>query len=243
MTRAFKLVALAMVVIGLSGCASMRPAEKRLLCTLVGGLAGGAIGAAATTEDDTEAGIAGGVVGAGIGYMLCGDKKEPVVAAAPAPAPAPTPAPAPAPRDSDGDGVNDASDACPNTPRGTKVDARGCPQVGQTLLRLEGVNFAFDRAEITADSATVLDKAVAVLKDNAAVRVRVEGHTDSRGSDTYNQSLSERRAQAVVDYLAGKGIARSQLQAQGFGESRPLTANDSDANRARNRRVEFVVAQ
>lgn len=147
------------------------------------------------------------------------------------------------PLDSDGDGVHDGIDACPNTPRGTPVDARGCPQAGQTLLRLEGVNFAYDSATLTSEAQTILDQAVTVLRDNAAVRVRVEGHTDSRGSEQYNQSLSERRAQAVVDYLVGRGVAGTQLQAQGFGESRPVAPNDSDANMARNRRVDFVVAE
>jgi outer membrane protein OmpA-like peptidoglycan-associated protein len=235
----------------MTGCATLEQGDKRLLCTLVGGAVGSGIAViAASDKSDEEAGIAAGVFGAGLGYLLC-DRKEstitpPKPAAAPAPAPAARPAPAPVreqPRDSDGDGVLDSADACPNTPRGTRVDTRGCPVVGETLLRLEGVTFAYDSATLTANAKTTLDNAVKMLKDNASVRVNVDGHTDSRGADQYNQALSERRAQSVVDYLVEKGIPRSQLTARGFGESKPIAGNDNDANMARNRRVEFVVAQ
>ena len=147
------------------------------------------------------------------------------------------------PLDSDGDGVTDNLDQCPNTPRGVAVDARGCPQVGERILRLEGIKFALDSAEVSADSRSILDQAVQTLRNNAVVRVRVEGHADSRGADQYNQRLSERRAQAVVDYLTTQGIPRDRMDPMGFGESMPVAPNDTEENMARNRRVDFVVTE
>ncbi|MCP5146035.1 MAG: OmpA family protein [Gammaproteobacteria bacterium] len=142
--------------------------------------------------------------------------------------------------DSDGDGVADFTDQCPATPRGTPVDGRGCPQAGQRVLSLEGVTFGYDSAALTDDARSTLNQAVMLLRENSGLRVRVEGHTDSRGSDAYNLALSQRRAQAVVDYLTSQGISGSRMVAEGFGESRPVAPNDSAANMARNRRVDFV---
>ena len=113
-----------------------------------------------------------------------------------------------------------------------------CDQV----MRLRGVEFAFDKADIHEDSAVVLDVAADQLKQCSSVRVRVEGHTDFIGSDDYNQGLSERRANAVRSYLVGRGIT-NRLDAQGFGESRPIAPGRSDEDRARNRRVELHPVQ
>jgi OOP family OmpA-OmpF porin len=106
---------------------------------------------------------------------------------------------------------------------------------------LRGVNFDFDKAVIRADGKPVLDAAIQTLKEQPDVRVSVEGHTDSVGSDAYNQRLSERRAQAVADYLAAGGIARSRMSARGYGESKPVASNATDDGRAQNRRVELGV--
>jgi len=108
-------------------------------------------------------------------------------------------------------------------------------------LVLRGVNFDFDKSNIRADARPVLDEAVRTLKEAGQIRVAVEGHTDSRGTDQYNLGLSIRRANAVADYLATRGIARSRLQVNGFGESRPVASNDTDDGRAQNRRVELSV--
>jgi OOP family OmpA-OmpF porin len=105
---------------------------------------------------------------------------------------------------------------------------------------LEGVNFEFDRAKLLPESYVVLDRVVASLKDLPEIRVEVGGHTDSKGSDEYNRSLSDRRARAVRDYLISKGISASRLESMGYGESDPITSNDTDAGRARNRRVELT---
>jgi len=143
--------------------------------------------------------------------------------------------------DSDGDGVPDHMDQCPGTPANTAVDAQGCPQAGETLLTLEGVLFDTNSARLGPASDDILAHAVSVLQANPSVSVSVEGHTDSQGSDAYNQALSERRAQAVVDYLVAHGISSSRLRAGGHGETLPVAPNDTANGRARNRRVELIV--
>ncbi|SFS03900.1 OmpA-OmpF porin, OOP family [Dyella sp. OK004] len=156
--------------------------------------------------------------------------------------------------DSDGDGVNDCDDKCPNTPAGTIVGPDGCPQ--KVVIDLRGVNFKFDRpkkgekdikkalAEPSADSIAILDQAVDTLNRYPQVKVMVAGFTDSVGKDAYNQSLSERRAQIVYDYLTSHGVAASRLEGPiGHGKSDPIDSNDTDAGRARNRRTELQVQQ
>lgn len=147
------------------------------------------------------------------------------------------------PKDADGDGVCDSADRCPGTPAGRKVDEKGCEvlfEKGRANLILEGVNFEFDSAKLTAASSTTLDSVAASLREWSDVRVQVEGHTDSVGADAYNLQLSKARAEAVRDYLVAKGVDRSRLAAIGYGESKPLTDNSTDAGRARNRRVELT---
>lgn len=146
------------------------------------------------------------------------------------------------PLDSDNDGVPDYKDLCPNTPEGVEVDEDGCPIAGQTILSLTGVNFQFDKAALTPEAQTVLDDAVAALLDtDEVVEVRVEGHTDSVGTEEYNQKLSQRRSESVVDYLVSKGVNGSNLIAVGMGETSPVATNTTDAGRALNRRVDFIV--
>ena len=113
----------------------------------------------------------------------------------------------------------------------------GAPMKQKLVLR--GVNFDFDKSTIQPEGKPVLDEAIRALNEQPNVRISVEGHTDAIGSDAYNQRLSERRAQAVVDYLAAGGVARSRMTARGFGESRPVASNDTADGRAQNRRVEF----
>ncbi len=139
--------------------------------------------------------------------------------------------------DSDGDGVVDSMDKCPNTPKGTPVDATGC-ELAQDF-RLEGVRFEFDSAKLTADSIAKLDTAIEILKRNADDKIEIAGHTDSQGDAAYNQGLSERRAQAVADYLVANGANASNLSVKGYGESEPVADNGTEAGRAANRRVEL----
>jgi len=116
------------------------------------------------------------------------------------------------------------------------------PAKPKRKIVLRGVNFDFDKATLRADGKPVLDEAVRTLKDERDIKVSVEGHTDAVGSDAYNQRLSERRAGAVADYLAGGGIARARMATVGFGESKPVASNETEDGRAQNRRVEFRVS-
>ena len=147
------------------------------------------------------------------------------------------------PLDSDGDGVYDDVDQCPGTPAGVEVEANGCPKVGETLMVLQGVNFEFDSAALTNDAKSQLDQAATTLNANSLVNVKVVGHTDSRGSENYNQGLSERRAAAVVNYLTANGVSSSRLTSEGMGEVNPIADNSTEEGRYRNRRVEFIVVE
>lgn len=117
------------------------------------------------------------------------------------------------------------------------------PPVVKQKIVLRGVNFDFDKATIRSDAAEILDEAARILRDQPDVRVSVDGHTDARGTDEYNERLSERRATAVVDRLTRLGVGASRLQPQGYGESRPVASNDTEEGRAQNRRVELNVIQ
>ncbi len=141
------------------------------------------------------------------------------------------------PRDSDGDGVSDNMDQCPDTPRGQTVNEIGC----HIVFRLEGVNFATNSAELTGEALTRLEKAVELLRVNPTMTVRVEGHTDSRGAASYNQQLSQRRAESVVNYLVSRGISRNRMEPAGRGEESPIASNETRQGRAQNRRVVFVL--
>lgn len=175
-------------------------------------------------------------VNLGIGYAFGGKPARPV-AASPAPAPA---AAQPAPEaDTDGDGVVDSRDRCANTPRELAVDANGCPiletqQMSQQLL----VNFDVDKSDIKPEFNDEIAEFAQFMTTYANTSVVIEGHTDSDGSDGYNQALSERRAQAVMNHLVqNHGIAASRLSAVGYGEGRPIAGNDSATSKASNRRI------
>lgn len=154
--------------------------------------------------------------------------------------------------DSDHDGVNDCNDKCPNTPAGTIVGPDGCPQ--NVVIDLRGVNFKFDRPKKgehnigptlkapESESLAILDQAVDTLKRYPQVQIEIDGHTDSIGTEKYNQGLSERRANIVDGYLTSHGIDASRITAvKGFGETHPIDTNSTAAGRQRNRRVELVV--
>jgi OOP family OmpA-OmpF porin len=224
MTQAFRrhplLVVSFIAVFALSGCSSTTGPNPKV-CAAVGAVLGGAGGAVGGSEsdaaDDTDAalgyGAAGAVLGGTAAYFICrAFVKEP-----PPPPPPPPPAPAPEPEP-----------APPPPP----------PQEERIVLR--GVQFDLDKADIRPDAAVILDEAASQLAGKTA-RVAVQGHTDSTGSDAYNQTLSERRANSVRDYLVSKGIEASRLTASGFGESQPVADNATAEGRALNRRVELKV--
>jgi OmpA-OmpF porin, OOP family len=158
-------------------------------------------------------------------------KAAPVVIEEPPPPPPPPP---PEPLDSDGDGVPDSIDRCPNTPKGDKVDAYGCTIKDE--IRLPGVTFAVNSAELTPESDEVLAYAVATLKHYPEFVVEVDGHTDSTGSDKLNLALSQRRAESVEHYLQSHGVTNT-LTARGFGKTRPIEDNKTAEGRLANRRV------
>lgn len=148
------------------------------------------------------------------------------------------------PLDSDRDGVEDYKDQCPATPLGTIVDEAGCPLPGEKVFSMSGVNFDFNSANLTADAKVILAEGIEVVKNlGGAIAVSVEGHTDSVGSLQYNQTLSLQRAQSVVDYLISEGVDAAKLTAVGMGETSPIANNDTEAGRAANRRVDFVIVQ
>ncbi len=228
----------------LSGCASTKQPWCTIAATAIGSGVGYGVNEAVAEDDEEEdsrpgAIVAGAALGAAASFLLCAEEKKPE----PTPVSAPEPAPEPDPctLDDDGDGINDCDDQCPSTPADVAVDASGCPKPGEVLMRLEGVNFAFDSAELTPESERILDQATQELQEAASVTVRVEGHTDSTGPEAYNLQLSERRAQAVVDYLISKGIDPSRVEPEGMGEGNPVDTNDTKEGRYHNRRVDFVV--
>lgn len=157
---------------------------------------------------------------------------------------APTPAPAVAERDSDGDGVVDSRDKCPDTPRNLAVDADGCPildidQRRQELL----VNFDFDRSEVKPQYDAEIAEFAEFMQTYGNTNAVIEGHTDSVGTEEYNQGLSERRANAVRNELVNKhNIPAGRVSTIGYGESRPVDTNSTDAGRANNRRIEAVIS-
>jgi outer membrane protein OmpA-like peptidoglycan-associated protein len=105
----------------------------------------------------------------------------------------------------------------------------------------EKILFGYDRADLSASSEASLEKLVTILKEYPDTNIEVQGHTDSKGSDNYNQRLSERRANSVSSYLRNKGVSPSRLTTKGYGENAPIASNDSDDGRSQNRRVTFLI--
>lgn len=151
--------------------------------------------------------------------------------------------------DTDGDGLVDGVDKCPTVYAKT---ADGCPPPAATpaptpaapkKLTLEGVNFDNDKATLRPEAITILDQAAGALKEWGTVKVEIAGHTDSKADDSYNMTLSQRRAEAVRDYLISKGIDANRLTAKGYGEANPVAENDTAEGRFKNRRVELMPQQ
>lgn len=107
--------------------------------------------------------------------------------------------------------------------------------------RLHNIYFAFNSADILANSQKVLDEFIVFLNDHPTLQIGIEGHTDNVGSDEFNLILSENRAKAVYNYLVNNGIDANRLQYKGFGESSPIATNETEEGRAMNRRTEFVI--
>jgi len=138
--------------------------------------------------------------------------------------------------------------APPPSPPRCEMPAPGQPMTmdgckAGDIIVLRGVNFEFDKSKLTVNAKTLLDMVADALQSRPDIKVEIDGHTDAKGSDEYNQKLSERRAQSVKDYLASRGVAASRMATLGFGESLPLTTNDTDEGREINRRVELKVVE
>lgn len=220
----------------LTGCAThsdgTAPLNQRTwpICSVIGGLVGGGLGAL------ESGGWAGGGAALGIltGGLICYAQDG----------------------DEDGDGVFDRRDRCPDTPANTPVDHRGCPlpqypasvkpaEPAQseviTLSDAGDVLFAFNQSELTPAARSELDALMSKLQGADVVSIKVIGHTDSVGSDTYNQALSERRASSVAAYLLSQGLDPNKLTSEGKGKSQPVADNGTDEGRAKNRRVELHI--
>lgn len=215
----------------LTGCAGLQKTDWPL-CAAGGALSGAAIGAFQSASVAAGFGAAVGVM-AGAYCWVHGDG------------------------DDDGDGVLNSRDKCPDTPRGTPVDATGCPIVTpapepmaapvvlpkEEIITIRDVHFEFNKATLTPGDKQQLDMVATKLKTEAPnVQLHVSGHTDSVGSDAYNQKLSQKRAQSVTDYLVSAGIPRASFASvEGDGEARPVADNKTADGRSLNRRVEIKI--
>jgi OmpA-OmpF porin, OOP family len=126
-------------------------------------------------------------------------------------------------------------------PPSAPVDATVCQQLFSELLAKGNIRFESGRADIVADSAGLLDRLIETASRCPTTNIEVAGHTDGDGDDASNQTLSEKRAQAVIDYLVKAGLPADRFTAVGYGSTQPVAANDSDEGKAQNRRIEFVV--
>ena len=152
--------------------------------------------------------------------------------------------------DNDGDGIMDPVDKCPNQAEDMDgdMDEDGCPDlykkivVTETRIELkQKIFFATGSSRILRKSFDLLDEVVDALTKKAEIRIRIEGHTDSRSGARYNKRLSDKRAKSVKKYLTKRGVLADRMTAVGYGEESPIDTNDTDEGRARNRRVEFHI--
>lgn len=218
----------------LTGCAThsdgTAPLNQRTwpICSVIGGLVGGGLGAIESGGWAAGGAALGILTGGLICYAQDGDE--------------------------DGDGVFDRRDRCPDTPANTPVEHHGCPLpqypasvkpvevVQPEVITLPGdVLFAFNKSDLTPSAQSQLDALMGKLQGADVVSIKVIGHTDSVGSDTYNQALSERRASSVAAYLLSQGLDPNKLTSEGKGKSQPVADNDTEEGRAKNRRVELHI--
>ncbi|MGF6486721.1 OmpA family protein [Pseudomonas frederiksbergensis] len=218
----------------LTGCAThsdgTAPLNQRTwpICSVIGALVGGGLGAI-----ESSAWAAGGAaLGILTGGLICYAQDG----------------------DEDDDGVFDRRDRCPDTPADTPVEHHGCPlpqypasvkpvepPVSEVITLNGNVLFAYNQSELMPEARSELDSLVAKLQNADVASIKVIGHTDSQGSDAYNQKLSERRASSVAAYLLSQGVAPNKLTSEGRGESQPVADNDTEEGRAQNRRVELHI--
>lgn len=219
----------------LTGCAThsdgTAPLNQRTwpICSLIGGLVGGGLGAIESGGWAAGGAALGILTGGLICYAQDGDE--------------------------DDDGVFDRRDRCPDTPANTPVEHHGCPLPQYptsvkpepvqaeviTLSDADDVLFAFNSSDLTPSMQSKLDSVMGKLEDPGVASIKVIGHTDSVGSDEYNQELSQKRASSVAEYLLSQGVTPSKVTSEGKGESEPVADNETEEGRAQNRRVELHI--
>ncbi len=145
--------------------------------------------------------------------------------------------------DNDLDGILDADDTCPNEPETFNgyMDEDGCPDERpiEEKFILRGINFESGSASLTPDSYSILDRVVKSLMAYPEVKIEIRGYTDSVGSWESNLALSQKRADAVKQYLVNSGVMTDRILSKGYGEADPISSNKTAAGRAENRRIEF----
>ena len=204
------------VAIAVTGCSH---SPRQAGCTIAGGFAGGALGGVGGGLGVSEIGknpdnrdrAAGAGIGAAVGATIGALVGNYLCREEEAP---PPPKPAPPPP--------------PPVARGTKIET------------LTGANFDFNKAVLRPDGKAKVDHDIKVMEDHPELRVSVEGHTDSIGSDAYNQKLSERRANVTKEYMVGHGVSSSRITTRGYGKTKPIASNKTAEGRAENRRVEII---
>jgi OOP family OmpA-OmpF porin len=146
--------------------------------------------------------------------------------------------------DNDNDTVLDVDDFCPNTPGQPGGSRPGCPGLivvtAKEIRITQQIHFEFNKAKIRPESFPILDAIVSVLKDNPKITLEIQGHTDNVGSAAYNKNLSQLRSDSVKQYLVQHGTDGSRLTTMGYGLTQPIVPNNSESNRALNRRVQFI---
>jgi outer membrane protein OmpA-like peptidoglycan-associated protein len=149
--------------------------------------------------------------------------------------------------DNDKDTVVDFDDQCPNEPGPPDGERPGCPRkpslvvvTDKEIKITQQIHFEFDKDIIRKESFPILDAVVDVLQKNTEMQIEIQGHTDNKGAAPYNLKLSDRRAASVRRYLVSHGVGESRLVSHGYGLSRPLVPNNTEQNRALNRRVQFI---
>lgn len=231
-----RFVPLLLVSSVLAGCSSTSSTGDAPLnqgnwpvCSLIGGLVGGGLGAIESSAWAAGGAVAGTIIGTLVCYAQDGD--------------------------ADGDGVHDRRDRCPDTPPDTEVRHNGCPlpelavqeaaavaEVAEPIRVELDVKFDFDKDVVKPDSQDDIQSLADFMKQYPQTSTVVEGHTDSVGTDAYNQGLSERRANAVRAVLVEQyAVGAERVESAGYGESRPVADNDTEEGRAVNRRVEAAV--
>jgi outer membrane protein OmpA-like peptidoglycan-associated protein len=146
------------------------------------------------------------------------------------------------PADTDGDGVIDTNDKCPTT-KG-EGSTNGCPVIKEDVKKrlnfaARGIQFESGKATLKTTSNSMLDEVVSILKEYTDYNLIISGHTDNVGGDDMNMILSQERVDAVKAYLLSKGVTPTRLTATGFGETKPISTNDTEVGRSQNRRVEL----